>query len=109
VRAVLDPRALQLGPLLELGREDEAQYLLDALYAEGPRNLPTYITIVEGLYAHGRLEAARQWATLGVVRFRDQDVSPYIHGLITGLLRTRFRIGVDLGLADDDLDRMLEE
>jgi hypothetical protein len=108
-QAVLDPRALQIGPLLELQREAEAQYLLKALRTEGPRNLPTFITIVETLYAHGRLDAARQWATLGVVRFRDQDVSPYIHGLLTGLLRTRFRIGVDLGLAEDDLDRILED
>lgn len=107
--AVVDARALQVGPLLELGRAAAARQLLDILRAEGPRNLPTYITIVETLYAHSDLKAAHEWATLGVHRFRAQDVSDYVHNLLVNLLRARFRIGVDLGLADDELDRMLDE
>lgn len=105
----VDPRALQLGPLLELGERAEADRLLEQLAAEGARNLPTYITITETLYSHGELSSAHDWATLGIRRFQAQDISPYIHSLLLTLLRTRFRIGVDMGRPEDSLDRRLDE
>ncbi|GAB3211100.1 hypothetical protein ACQEU5_07490 [Marinactinospora thermotolerans] len=105
---IIDARALQCGALLELDRVEEARTQLDRLRAEGPRNLPTYIHIAETLQAHDDLTGAHEWATLGVERFRHQDVSPYMHDLLLELLRIRFRIRMDLGFTEDDLDRLLD-
>ncbi|TDQ52942.1 hypothetical protein [Actinorugispora endophytica] len=106
---IIDARALLAGALLELDRVDDAYAQLERLNALGARNLPTYIHIAETLLAHSDLESAHTWATLGVERFRHQDVSPYMHDLLMELLRIRFRIRVDLGLDEDSLDRMLDE
>ncbi|MFW5415159.1 hypothetical protein J0910_00600 [Nocardiopsis sp. CNT-189] len=105
---IIDARALLAGALLELDLVDDAYAQLERLRAEGPRNLPTYIHIAETLQAHGDLKAAQSWATLGVERFRHQDVSPYVHDLLMELLRIRYRVRVDLGLPEDALDRMLD-
>ncbi len=105
---VIDARALQAGALLELDDMDGAAARLEQLRAEGPRNLPTFIHIAETLQAHGDLKGAHAWSTLGVERFRHQDVSPYVHDLLMELLRIRFRIRVDLGFDEDALDRMLD-
>ncbi|GAB3478102.1 hypothetical protein [Nocardiopsis coralliicola] len=105
---IIDARALLAGALLELDRGPDAQAQLARLHREGPRNLPTFIHITETLQAHGDLAAAQEWATLGVERFRHQDVSPFVHDLLMELLRIRFRIRVDLGLDEDALDRMLD-
>ncbi|WP_236538732.1 hypothetical protein [Spiractinospora alimapuensis] len=107
--AILDPRALQIGPLFHLGHTHEARRLLTVLDAEGPRNLPTHIAVVESLYAHGHLAMARDWGTTGYTRFQSQNVSPFIHNLLQSLLRTRYRVGVDLGLPEDDLDRLITD
>lgn len=105
---IIDARALLAGALLELDCVDTAYAQLERLRAEGPRNLPTCIHIVETLRAHDDLMGAHTWATLGVERFRHQDVSRYVHDLLMELLRTRFRIRVDLGLDEDALDRILD-
>ncbi|MDA8370661.1 MAG: hypothetical protein M0026_12470 [Nocardiopsaceae bacterium] len=105
---IISARALQAGALFELDLIDAAYAQLEWLRAEGPRNLPTYIHIAETLQAHGDLTGAHTWATLGVERFRHQDVSPYVHDLLMELLRTRFRIRMDLGLEEDTLDRLLD-
>lgn len=105
---IIDARALQAGALLELDMVDAAYEQLERLRGEGPRNLPTYIHIAETLQAHDDLSGAHGWSTLGVQRFRHQDVSPYIHDLLMELLRARFRIRMDLGLDEDALDRMLD-
>lgn len=105
---VIDARALQAGALFELDHVDAAYAQLERLRSEGPRNLPTVIHITESLQAHDDLQGAHTWATLGVRRFRHQDVSPYVHDLLLELLRARFRIRVDLGLAEDEYDRMLD-
>ncbi|WP_046470810.1 hypothetical protein [Allosalinactinospora lopnorensis] len=106
---IIDARALLAGALLELDLIDAAYGQLEHMRVEGPRNLPTYIHIAETLQAHGDLEGAHSWATLGVQRFRHQDVTPYIHDLLTELLRSRFRIRMDLGLKEDALDRLLDD
>ncbi|WP_245646339.1 hypothetical protein [Nocardiopsis trehalosi] len=105
---IIDARALQAGALFELDLLDAAYGQLERLRSEGPRNLPTYIHIAETLQAHGDLRGAHTWATLGVERFRHQDVSPYVHDLLLELLRARYRIRVDLGLDEDALDRMID-
>lgn len=107
--SIVDPRALQIGPLFHLGHTQEARRLLTVLDAEGPRNLPTHIAVVESLYAHGHLPQARDWATTGYTRFQSQDVSPFVHSLLQSLLRTRYRVGLDLGLPEDDLDQLVDE
>ncbi|GAA3738516.1 hypothetical protein [Salinactinospora qingdaonensis] len=105
---IIDARALQAGALLELDRVEDAYARMDRLRAEGPRNLPTYIHITETLQAHDDLKGAHAWATLGVERFRHQDISPYMHDLLMELLRIRFRVRMDLGMDEDDLDRLLD-
>ncbi|GLU49748.1 hypothetical protein Nans01_40990 [Nocardiopsis ansamitocini] len=106
---IIGARALLCGALLELDLIDDAYAQLERLSASGARNLPTYIHIAETLLAHDDLEGAHEWATLGVRRFRHQDVSPYVHDLLMELLRIRFRIRMDLGLREDEFDRMLDE
>ncbi|KUP98167.1 hypothetical protein [Thermobifida cellulosilytica] len=105
---IIDARALLAGALLELDRRDEAYAQLDRLRAVGVRNLPTYIHVTETLMAHGDLDNAHAWATRGVEYFRHQDVSPYMHDLLMELLRIRYRIRLDLGLSEDQMDRMLD-
>lgn len=105
---VVDARALLAGVLLELGRQEEAYANLERLQARGPRNLPTYITIAETLQAHEDLRAAHEWATLGAERFRSQADTEYVRDLLFELLRLRYRIRVDLGLGEDEWDRMLD-
>lgn len=105
---IIDARALLAGALLELDRVDDAYAQLDRLREAGARNLPTYIHVAETLLAHSVLDSAHAWATLGVERFQHQDVSPYMHDLLTELLRIRFRIRVDLGLGEDELDKLLD-
>ncbi|GAA1755053.1 MULTISPECIES: hypothetical protein [Streptomonospora] len=106
---IVDARALQAGALLELDMIDAAYSQLERLRTEGPRNLPTFIHIAETLQAHGDLGGAQTWATLGIERFRHQDVSSYIHDLLLELLRARFRIRMDLGLGEDAFDRLLDD
>lgn len=105
---IIDARALQCGALLELDRIADAYEQLKGISAEGPRNLPTVLHITETLYAHGDLDGAHRWATLGVQRFRHQDVTPYVHDLLRELLRIRFRIRGDLGFGEDEMDRSLD-
>lgn len=106
---VVDARALLAGALLELGRPEDAHRLLDRLRERGPRNLPTYIAVAETLGAHGDLQAAQQWAELGVTRFQSQADSEFVRQLLRELLRLRFRFRLDLGLPEDEWDRMLDD
>jgi len=106
---IIDARALQSGALLEMDLVDDAYAQMERLRAEGPRNLPTVIHIVETLQAHDDLDGAHTWATLGIERFRHQDVSPYVHDLLAELLRARFRIRMDLGSGEDGFDRLLDD
>ncbi|PSK96313.1 hypothetical protein CLV63_112198 [Murinocardiopsis flavida] len=105
---IIDARALQCGALLELDRIEAAYDQLKGVSDDGPRNLPTVLHITETLYAHDDLRGAHEWATLGVRRFRHEDATPYVRDLLQELLRIRFRIGGDLGLADDEFDHLLD-
>ncbi len=106
---VIDAHALSAGALLQLNEVERAYAHLRRLEAEEPPGLQTYVHVAEALYAHDDLEGAERWATRGARRFLRLNPSPYVQDLLSELLRIRFRIRVDLGLAEDALDRRLDE
>ena len=100
-----DPRVYLARALLTLGREAEAQSLLAALAAKRETVTPrTCDLLAELLTEEGDLRGALDWATTGVERClaRGDDAELQL------LLRLRYRIRVDLGLDEDDYDRMLD-
>lgn len=96
----IDPRAGIADTLFELGRLEEARSVIAEIRAEG-WNPATALTIAETLVAYRDLEAAHEWATDGVL------ACPPDAAIREALLRTRYRIRVDLGLPEDDLDAQL--
>ncbi|GLW08905.1 hypothetical protein Misp01_40350 [Microtetraspora sp. NBRC 13810] len=97
----VDPRAGIADTLFELDRPAEARELIEAIAAEGDASPTTVLNIAETLMAYGDLDAAHRWATDGAL------ASPEGSGEHVALLRTRYRIRVDLGLPEDELDAML--
>lgn len=97
----VDPRAGIADTLFELGRPAEARQVIEAIRAEGRVSPATALTITETLVAYGDLHAAHGWATEGAL------ASPAGTGEHAALLRTRYRIRVDLGLPEDELDAQL--
>jgi hypothetical protein len=100
-----DPRVPLARAMFALGRTAEADALLGDLTASGARSLPrTCDLVAELLTEQGDLPGALEWATAGVeayLRGDDRDELP-------PLLRLRYRIRVDLGLPEDDYDKMLD-
>lgn len=100
-----DPRVHLARALLGLGRDAEAQQLLSRLTAEREAVTPrTCDLLAELMTEQGDLRTALDWATAGVERclqLGDDAELPL-------LLRLRYRIRVDLGLDEDDYDRMLD-
>jgi predicted Zn-dependent protease len=100
-----DPRVHLARALLGLGREAEAQQLLARLTAERETATPrTCDLLAELMTEQGDLQGALDWATAGVEQCfqRGDDAELQL------LLRLRYRIRVDLGLDEDDYDRMLD-
>ncbi len=100
-----DPRVPLARALLALGRDAEAEELLAKLTAERDKVTPrTCDLLAELMTEQGDLRAALVWATVGVERClqRSDDAELQL------LLRLRYRIRVDLGLDEDDYDRMLD-
>jgi hypothetical protein len=101
-----DPRVPLARAMFALGRSDDADALLRELKESEGRTLPrTCDLVAELLTEQGDLEGALDWATVGVdacLRRGDRDELPL-------LLRLRYRIRVDLGLAEDDYDKMLDD
>jgi len=100
-----DARVYLARALCDLGEEAEAEGLLAALTAERDSVTPRTCDIVaEFLTERGDLEGALEWATAGVEQSiqRGDDVELRL------LLRLRYRIRVDLGLDEDDYDKMLD-
>jgi len=101
-----DPLVSLARAMFALGRPEEAAALLRELAESGGRSVPRKCDLVaELLTEQGDLNGALDWATAGVdACLRDDD-----HGELQLLLRLRFRIRVDLGLPEDDYDKMLDD
>ncbi|SDG43055.1 hypothetical protein SAMN05421505_104120 [Sinosporangium album] len=98
---IVDPRAGIADTLFELDRPDEARELIDVIHSEGRVNPATALTVAETLVAYGDLRAAHEWATQGVLGGQEGS------GDHSALLRARYRIRVDLGLPEDELDALI--
>lgn len=98
----VDPRAGIADTLFELERPDEAREVITAIHAVGDVTAATALTVAETLVAYGDLREAHRWATEGAHRAAEGG------GEHIALLRTRYRIRVDLGLPEDELDALLD-
>jgi hypothetical protein len=98
----VDPRAGIADTLFELDRPDEAREVIEAIRGEPSVDPLTALSIAETLAAYGDLHGALEWATDGVRSCTEGS------GVRDTLLRTRYRIRVDLGLPEDDLDALLD-
>jgi hypothetical protein len=101
-----DPRVPLARAMFTLGRRAEVDALLRELRESGGRSLPrTCDLVAELLTEQGDLEGALDWATAGVdacMRGDDRDE-------LQLLLRLRYRLRVDLGMPEDDYDKMLDD
>jgi hypothetical protein len=100
-----DPLVSLARAMFALDRPEEAAVLLRELTETGGRSLPRKCDLVaELLTEQGDLNGALDWATAGVdacLRGDDRDE-------LQLLLRLRYRLRVDLGLPEDDYDKMLD-
>jgi hypothetical protein len=98
----VDPRAGIVDTLFELERPDEARQMINVIRGSDVIDPLTSLSVAETLAAYGDLAGAHQWATEGVrAGSLEEDTRD-------ALLRTRYRIRVDLGLPEDDLDALLD-
>jgi predicted Zn-dependent protease len=91
--------------LFALDQDQEAELLLARLTAKRESVTPrTWDLLAELRTEQGDLPGALEWATAGVEQCfqRGDDAELQL------LLRLRYRIRVDLGLDEDDYDRMLD-
>jgi hypothetical protein len=124
-RASVDPRVPLARALFQLGRNDEAEAYVAALAAETPRDARMCDLLAELLVEQSDLVGALGWANAGVELCLGRTPSPVSQGsevpplgLVTQvpgdrnelrlLLTLRFRIRNDLGLPEDDYDRLLD-
>lgn len=98
----IDPRAEIADTLFELEQADEGREVIEAIRADGGVTPATALTVAETLVAYGDLREAHRWATEGAQGAARGS------GEHTALLRTRYRIRVDLGLPEDELDALLD-
>jgi hypothetical protein len=100
-----DPLVSLARAMFTLDRPDEAAALLQELTEAGGRSVPRKCDLVaELLTEQGDLNGALDWATAGVdacLRGDDRDE-------LQLLLRLRYRLRVDLGLPEDEYDKMLD-
>ena len=101
-----DPRVPLARAMFALDRAADADALLRELRESDGRNLPrTCDEVAELLTEQGDLEGALDWATAGIdacMRGDDRDE-------LQLLLRLRYRLRVDLGMPEDDYDKMLDD
>jgi len=101
-----DPRVPLARAMFALDRSAEADELLRQLRESDARSLPrTCDEVAELLTEQGDLQGALDWATAGVdacMRGGDRDE-------LQLLLRLRYRLRVDLGMPEDDYDKMLDD
>ena len=101
-----DPRVPLARAMFALGRSAEADALLRELKESEGRSLArTCDLVAELLTEQGDLEGALDWTTAGV----DACLSSDDQAELQLLLRLRYRLRVDLGLPEDDYDKMLDD
>lgn len=100
-----DPRVPLARAYFALGKDAEAESLIAALRAEQQDVTPRTCDLLAELLAdQGDLNGALEWATRGVELYLRRGEN----GELRLLLRLRYRIRNDLGLDEDDYDRMLD-
>ena len=126
----VDPRVPLARALFLLGKQSEALGLISTLKAEGRRDPRMCDLVAELLVERGDLAGALDWATAGVELCLDDradaarpgprlvnaterpgraGTAPDGADELSLLLSLRYRIRVDLGLPEDDYDRLLDE
>ena len=91
--------------LFGLERDAEAELLLAALTAERDTVSPRTCDLLAELFTEqGDLNRALDWTTVGV----ERCIQLGDEAELQLLLRLRYRLRVDLGLGEDDYDRMLD-
>ena len=99
-----DARVALARALFALGRRGDAESLVRELKNSATRSPRTCDLMAELLTEQGDLAGALDWATAGVeacLRGEDRDE-------LQLLLRLRFRLRVDLGLPEDEYDKLLD-
>jgi hypothetical protein len=100
-----DPRVGLARAMFALGQTAEGESLLRQLSESAARSAPrTCDLVAELLTEQGDLRGALEWATAGV----EACLSGEDRDELQLLLRLRYRLRVDLGLAEDDYDKMLD-
>jgi hypothetical protein len=120
----VDPRVPLSRALFLLGKSAEARALISKLKAEGRRDPRLCDLVAEVLVERSDLPGALDWATAGVELClqRDADRGDHQGRPASGpdlagddrselrlLLNLRYRIRNDLGLPEDDYDKLLDE
>ena len=101
-----DPRVSLARAMFTLGRTDDADALLREVRESDARTLPRACDLVaELLTEQGDLAGALEWATAGVEASLNSGEDGNELQL---LLRLRYRLRVDLGLPEDDYDKLLD-
>jgi hypothetical protein len=101
-----DPRVPLARAMFALDRTAEADALVRELKESEGRSLArTCDLVAELLTEQGDLEGALDWTTAGV----DACLSSDDRAELQLLLRLRYRLRIDLGLPEDDYDKMLDE
>jgi tetratricopeptide (TPR) repeat protein len=101
-----NPRVSLARAMFALGRTEDADALLREVRESDARTLPRACDLVaELLTEQGDLEGALDWATAGV----DACLAGEDRDELQLLLRLRYRLRVDLGMPEDDYDKLLDD
>ncbi len=103
-----DPRAPLARALFALGRPDEARALISELDREsdaGRRDPRTCDLVAELLAEQADMDGALHWATAGADECKRRGDTAELRMLLS----LRYRIRHDLGMREDDYDRLLDE
>ena len=101
-----NPRVSLARAMFALGRTEDADALLREVRESDARTKPrTSDLVAELLTEQGDLEGALDWATAGV----DACLAGEDRDELQLLLRLRYRLRVDLGMPEDDYDKLLDE
>ena len=101
-----NPRVSLARAMFALGRNDDADALLREVRESDARTQPrTCDLVAELLTEQGDLEGALDWATAGV----DACLAGEDRDELQLLLRLRYRLRVDLGMPEDDYDKLLDD